>query len=39
VTFTIEAGLKIVSLGITNYSRDKINIFDLFLVTISWIEY
>lgn len=39
LTFTVEAGLKIISLGFVNYSRDKINIFDLFLVTISWIEY
>jgi len=39
ITFTVEAGLKIIALGFTNYVRDKINLFDLFLVTISWIEY
>ena len=39
ITFTVEAGLKIIALGFKNYVRDKINLFDLFLVTISWIEY
>jgi len=37
--FLAEAILKLISLGITNYVRDKINIFDVFLVTISLVEY
>lgn len=36
--FLIEAILKLISLGITNYVRDKINIFDTFLVSISLVE-
>ena len=38
-TFLAEAILKIISLGIQNYIRDRINVFDLFLVTISLVEY
>lgn len=36
--FATEAILKILSLGIINYLRDKFNIFDLFLVILSLVE-
>jgi len=36
--FLMEAVLKIISLGFTDYTRDKLNIFDLTLVIISLVE-
>ena len=37
--FLGELGLKNISLGPLNYVRDKLNIFDAALVTISLVEY
>ena len=38
IVFAVEAALKIVGLGITEYSADKWNMFDLFVVGVSLIE-
>ena len=38
IIFAVEAGLKIVGLGITEYSADRWNMFDLFVVAVSLIE-
>ncbi len=36
--FLGEAVVKILSLGIINYLRDKFNVFDLLLVSVSMVE-
>jgi hypothetical protein len=38
-TFTTELLLKVISLGMSDYLRDKINLFDACLVSISLVEY
>ena len=38
IVFAVEAVLKIVGLGITEYSADKWNMFDLFVVAVSLVE-
>lgn len=36
--FTIDMGLKLIGMGIVDYLRDKMNIFDGVVVTLSLVE-
>jgi len=37
--FTVDMGLKIIGLGVTEYTSDKMNIFDGLIVTVSLAEF
>ena len=38
IIFTIELGLKMIGMGVINYMRDKMNIFDAIIVILSLAE-
>jgi hypothetical protein len=38
IIFTIEMGLKIIGLGIIQYLKDKMNVFDCLIVMLSLVE-